>query len=93
MPEPEYQSSNTPPPLKLDFAKPRPGYGVSNEIDATWLRLENRLEDEGASDGVIANVKAGFIAGVYASAAAIGGSSFRSGDISEAAGRIEKRRD
>lgn len=61
-------------------------------IEETWRRLERRLGERGADGQTVANMREGFVAGVYAASASMISENAASRDISEAAGRVEQRR-
>lgn len=81
---------NSPPPLKFDLPPAR--YVGRHVIEATVKRLETEMIAMGAWPKRIQAMKEGYIAGLYAAAAAVSFERAHSQEISEAAWRIENER-
>ena len=82
---------NSPEPLRLDRPKvPLPG--LSPLILATLARLERELRKIDSNVRVAAAIREGYIAGLYAAAAAINSEGASGRQISETARYIERQR-
>ena len=61
-------------------------------VEDAWRLLKTRMENGGATSAMINNAREYFLGGVYAASADVLMNRSTPGDLSEAAGRIEKHR-
>ncbi len=65
---------------------------LASVVEATWEKLEARLEKQGALPHVVDRARAAYAAGVYAASAAVLNERAHSRELSEAAERVERAR-